>query len=1331
MLDSTQKIKKLMPKRTDIHTILLIGSGPIVIGQACEFDYSGTQAVKTLKALGYRVVLINSNPATIMTDPDFADRTYIEPITESIIADIIKKEKVDAILPTMGGQTALNVAMKMHEKGLLEGVKFLGANPEAIKKGEDRQAFKEAMLKIGMDLPKSRYAYTEEEALEAAKEIGFPLIIRASFTLAGGGSGVAYNIDEFKAVAKHGLETSPISEILIEESLLGWKEYEMEVIRDKNDNCIIVCSIENLDPMGVHTGDSITIAPALTLTDKEYQRMRDASFKILREIGVDTGGSNVQFAINPENGRMTVIEMNPRVSRSSALASKATGYPIAKVATMLAVGFSLDEISNDITGTPASFEPSIDYIVTKIPRFTFEKFPQADSTLTTGMKSIGEVMAMGGSFKESLQKALCSLETGLYGLNKISSDFELIKKEIRRPNANRLLYVAEGVRQGMSVEELYELCRIDRWFLHQIAQIVEAESHITSQILIEGALMRRIKSYGFSDKMIAACLRDNEGMEISEGEVYQARERLGVVREYNEVDTCAAEFESLTPYLYSTIGNFQTLGHFNSSLGNHSHNAKAPASSSGARQSAPHSQGFSVAQSNTANTRIVGGEILDSQAISESSLKDSIVSKANLESSTLDSKTLSESTPSVIASLAKQSIKNTDSAADSKKVDCHEAIASRNDATSKSPADSSNSKICDEKSGLSSEQARSYLSGSDEAKSTALDSKAAVSLRNFGGCQAGDEGATLGVVTEIARADSAKIAKETTPSKVMIIGGGPNRIGQGIEFDYCCVHASFALADMGVQSIMYNCNPETVSTDYDTSDVLYFEPISLECVRAVIERENPDGIIVHFGGQTPLKLANALTKLNAKIIGTSAKVIDTAEDREKFAKFVSQLGLKQPQNGIAYEKEQAYSVANALGFPVLVRPSYVLGGRAMRIVYDNEELRQYMDEVIAVSDSSPVLIDKFLEYAIELDVDCISDGESVYIGGIMEHIEEAGIHSGDSASSLPTMNISQSMLQEIESSTAEIALRLGVVGLMNVQYAIYNDELYLIEVNPRASRTVPFVSKATGLPLAKIATRVMWNCAKKAIDKQDLNKTNSANGDFSILEEALKFYDKYNAVIARDYSLSLESKKLDNADMRHKIWTHKQLKHYSVKESVFPFNKLPGADLLLGPEMKSTGEVMGIGANFPLAFDKSQSACKNPLPKQGKIFISLRNSDKKHAAGLAKTLYELGFEIVATLGTHKILIEEGIKASAVLKVSEGRPHINDMIANNEIAMVINTSSNKAKPDARIIREAVLRANIPYFTTISGAKSAAIAMAESIKYSENENKAKALQDYLKL
>ena len=1247
----SSNIPKHTKKCTDIHTILLIGSGPIVIGQACEFDYSGTQAAKTLKSLGYRVVLINSNPATIMTDPDFADRTYIEPITEEVIANIIKQEKVDAILPTMGGQTALNVAMSMHERGMLEGVQFLGAKPEAIKKGEDRQAFKEAMLKIGMDLPKSRYAYNIDEALEAAKEIGFPLIIRASFTLAGGGSGVAYNIDEFKALAQNGLEVSPINEILIEESLLGWKEFEMEVIRDKNDNCIIVCSIENLDPMGVHTGDSITIAPALTLTDKEYQRMRDASFKILREIGVDTGGSNVQFAINPQNGRMTVIEMNPRVSRSSALASKATGYPIAKVATLLAVGYTLDEIKNDITGTPASFEPSIDYIVTKIPRFTFEKFPQADSTLTTSMKSIGEVMAIGGSFKESLQKALCSLETGIFGFNRISVDLDLVKKEIRRPNANRLLYIAEGFGLGMSIDEVYDLCNIDRWFLHQIWQIVQAENDITREILHSPALMRKIKSYGFSDKMIAYWLKENDNIEMSESEVYQARQNLGIMPQYCEVDTCAGEFPSLTPYLYSTIGNFTPLPTANSSLGMQCDKIENFVRGTDAK-SANLPQNFQNLHSHTANTRIYeisGGE---SQAITESN-----------------------------------------DITESKMLDSIQSSSIQNPSTSEI-----NSSIVSEVRGLSNCAETSLV-----------------------GCRTNNS------------ADSREICHETNLKKVLIIGGGPNRIGQGIEFDYCCVHASFALKDMGVQSIMYNCNPETVSTDYDTSDTLYFEPITFECVRSVIEREKPDGIIVHFGGQTPLKLANSLTKINANIIGTSAKVIDVAEDREKFAAFIAKLGLNQPENGIAFEKEQAYSIANKIGFPVLVRPSYVLGGRAMRIVYDDEELKSYMDEVIAVSDSAPILIDKFLEQAIEFDVDCISDGKDVYIGGIMQHIEEAGIHSGDSASCLPPFSIDSAMLEHIESTTATIALKLGVVGLMNVQYAIYQDELYLIEVNPRASRTVPFVSKATGIPLAKVATRVMWQHSQRnAMNAYAVHvgidcKKNVSN----ILLESLQFYDVFHVVCKlREISLSLITHEIST----HRIYGCKTASYCSIKESVFPFNKLPGADLLLGPEMKSTGEVMGIAVNFEIAFAKSQLACKNPLPQKGKIFISLRNSDKKYAHELATLLCNAGFEIVATLGTHKILKESGISAISVLKVSEGRPHIIDMITNHEIAMVINTTTNKDKADARLIRQAVLRANIPYFTTISGARSAAIAMqmiytnqttvSNTMIYS-----VQALQDYL--
>lgn len=1083
-----------MPKRDDIKTILLIGSGPIVIGQACEFDYSGTQAAKTLKELGYKVVLINSNPATIMTDPEFADRTYIEPITEEIVADIIKKEKVDAILPTMGGQTALNIAMSMYEKGMLKGVQFLGAKPEAIKKGEDRQAFKEAMLKIGMDLPKSCYAYTLQEALEAAKEIGFPLIIRASFTLAGGGSGVAYNIDEFKALAQNGLEVSPINEILIEESLLGWKEFEMEVIRDKSDNCIIVCSIENLDPMGVHTGDSITIAPALTLTDKEYQRMRDASFKILREIGVDTGGSNVQFAINPQNGRMTVIEMNPRVSRSSALASKATGYPIAKVATLLAVGYTLDEIKNDITGTPASFEPSIDYIVTKIPRFTFEKFPQADSTLTTSMKSIGEVMAIGATFKESLQKALNSLETGVFGFNPISSDLSEIQREIRRPNASRLLYIAEAFRNGVSVAEVQEWSKIDAYFLHQIAEIIAFEKSISFEMLQIESFLREAKQNGFSDKMLAFLANKKEGLELREEDIYALRQRLQVNLQYNEVDTCAAEFATQTAYLYSTTPFFP--------------------------------------------------------------------------------------------------INPTPTSSDKK--------------------------------------------------------------------------------------------------KVLIIGGGPNRIGQGIEFDYCCVHASFALRDMGITSIMYNCNPETVSTDYDTSDTLYFEPITFECVRSVIEREKPDGIIVHFGGQTPLKLAKKLTTIGANIIGTSAKTIDIAEDREKFAKFVEENGLLQPKNGTAYTKEEAIGIAQNIGFPVLVRPSYVLGGRAMRIVYNVAELQNYMSEAVSVSEDSPVLIDKFLNNALELDVDIICDGRDVYIAGIMQHIEEAGIHSGDSACSIPTISISKEKIKEIEETTAKIARNLGVIGLMNTQYAIFEDTLYLIEVNPRASRTVPFVSKATGIPLAKVATDVMVNRDLKA---------------------ALERYDRFKKVEFKDG-----------------LYKPKASKHIAVKESVFPFSKLNGAVMVLGPEMRSTGEVMGISESFGVSFAKSQLACKNPIPTSGKVFISLRSLDKPQAEILAKELKEMGFELCATKGTAKAINEAGVECQEALKISEGRPNIGDMLANGEIALAINTSDEaSSKDDTDKIRTQVLRNSVPYFTTIEAARVAISAINEIKKV--NPNTAKALQDYL--
>ncbi len=1084
-----------MPKRDDIKTILLIGSGPIVIGQACEFDYSGTQAVKTLKELGYRVILINSNPATIMTDPEFADRTYVEPIKEEIIAQIIKDENVDAILPTMGGQTALNAAMSMHEKGMLEGVEFLGANPEAINKGEDRQAFKEAMIKIGMDLPHSRYAYNMDEALEAANEIGFPLIIRASFTLAGGGSGVAYNIDEFKTLAQRGLDESPVSEILIEESLLGWKEYEMEVIRDRADNCIIICSIENFDPMGVHTGDSITVAPALTLTDKEYQRMRDASFDILREIGVDTGGSNVQFSVDPKTGRMIVIEMNPRVSRSSALASKATGYPIAKIATLLAVGFTLDELENDITGTPASFEPVIDYIVTKLPRFTFEKFPEADSTLSTGMKSVGEVMAIGRTFKESMQKALCSLETDLSGFDSVKGDDEFIRHEIRRPNAERMLYVAEGFRRGMSLDEIFNLCKIDPWFLYQVEELVAFEKEIDLDILNDEQRLREAKTYGFSDKKIAQCINDNSSTSQSENDIFAARKRLGISLEYNEVDTCAAEFEALTPYLYSTT-NITKL------------------------QNVP-------------------------------------------------------------------------------------------------------SRISENK-------------------------------------------------------------------KVMILGGGPNRIGQGIEFDYCCVHAAFALKEMGIETIMYNCNPETVSTDYDTSDVLYFEPIDFEHVREVIEHEDPDGIIVHFGGQTPLKLANPLTAIGAKISGTPAKVIDLAEDREKFSAFVIENNLKQPENGIATNKEQAVNVATSLGYPVLVRPSFVLGGRAMRIVYNEDELRQYMDEAVSVSNDAPVLVDKFLDQAVELDVDAICDGEEVYIGSVMQHIEEAGIHSGDSACSLPPLNLTPQLHAQVEQQTKTIALGLGVVGLLNIQYAIYKNEVYLIEVNPRASRTVPFVSKATGMPLAKVATRVMMG---------------------EKLRDALKFYDNYNIVIEEDGVLKPRLKN-----------------HVALKEAVFPFNKLYGADLVLSPEMKSTGEVMGISSNFGTSFAKSQMAAGNIIPTEGTCFLSFIEMDKPHAAEIARGLHEHGFKLVATKGTQIVIEEAGIPCEAVLKISEGRPNIEDLMKNGDISMAINTSDNNtAKKDAVIIRQIVLRRSIPYFTTLSAARATIDALSQM--KNPDWNHPKALQDFL--
>ncbi|QQF52841.1 carbamoyl-phosphate synthase large subunit [Campylobacter fetus subsp. venerealis] len=1082
-----------MPKREDVKTILLIGSGPIVIGQACEFDYSGTQAAKTLKELGYRVVLINSNPATIMTDPDFADATYIEPITKESISRIIKKENVDAILPTMGGQVALNVAMELHEASMLGNVKFLGANPAAIKKGEDRVAFKEAMLKIGMDLPKSMYAYNMEEAMVAAGDIGFPLIIRASYTLGGAGSGVAYNIDEFRDLAEAGIDASPINEILIEESLLGWKEFEMEVIRDKNDNCIIVCSIENFDPMGVHTGDSITVAPALTLTDKEYQHMRDASFKILREIGVDTGGSNVQFAINPKNGRMTVIEMNPRVSRSSALASKATGYPIAKVATMLAVGFTLDEIKNDITGTPASFEPVIDYIVTKIPRFTFEKFPGSNPYLGTAMKSVGEVMAIGTSFKESIQKALCSLEKDYAGFNFLSLDEEKLIFGLRNAHEKRILYVAQAFRNGKSVDEVYELTKIDPWFLNQIYEITEFEKSVDMDILNNKDLLRKAKTWGFSDKMLAQLINEKDNLELSQNDIYYARIKHKINLEYREVDTCGGEFKALTPYLYSS-------------------------------------------------TNI---------------------------------------TPNL-----------------------------------------------------------------------------------------------------------PNLKVENKNKKVLIIGGGPNRIGQGIEFDYCCVHASYALRDLGVTTIMYNCNPETVSTDYDTSDILYFEPIDFEHLRAVIEAEQPDGIIVHFGGQTPLKFSKRLTMIGAKIIGTSARVIDVAEDRKKFSEFISKIGVKQPQNDTATSESEAVQKAAVIGYPVLVRPSYVLGGRAMRRVHSESELKEYMSEAVKVSNHSPVLLDKFLQDATELDVDAISDGKNVYIGAIMEHIEEAGIHSGDSASMLPPQNLSKEIINQVEICTKDIALNLGVVGLMNIQFAVYQNELYIIEVNPRASRTVPFVSKATGIPMAKVATRVMWQ---------------------GNLPEALKFYDQFDVVTKNS---SVYKPNIKNI--------------VCVKESVFPFNKLSGADLILGPEMKSTGEVMGISDSFAKSFVKSQIAAKNSLPSSGKVFISLADADKQRGIELAKEFVTLGFVVLATGGTYKFLKDAAIECEMVYKISEGRPNIEDKLKNGEVSLAVNTSDNKSSSsDAHKIRQAVLRFKIPYFTNMN----AALVAAKSISANEAALEVKSLQEYL--
>ena len=1058
-----------MPKRTDIQSILIIGAGPIVIGQACEFDYSGAQACKALKEEGYRVILVNSNPATIMTDPELADATYIEPIHWTVVERIIEKEKPDAILPTMGGQTALNCALDLYREGVLEkhGIEMIGADRDAIDKAEDRDRFRSAMQKIGLDMPRAAVAHSIEEALQVQAQVGFPTVIRPSFTMGGSGGGIAYNKEEFLEICERGLDLSPTNELLIEESILGWKEYEMEVVRDCNDNVIIICSIENLDPMGVHTGDSITVAPAQTLTDKEYQIMRNASVAVLREIGVDTGGSNVQFAINPENGRMIIIEMNPRVSRSSALASKATGFPIAKIAAKLAVGYTLDELKNDITGgaTPASFEPSIDYVVTKIPRFTFEKFPTADSRLTTQMKSVGEVMAIGRTQQESLQKAIRGLEIGKDGFDEILDiSIEDVKDKIiqgcRTVRPERLWYLAEAFRFGMSVDEVYEFTKVDKWFLVQIEDIVLQENAIRGKALnsISKTTMFNLKRKGFSDRRLAKVL------DCSEKEVRVHRHSLEVRPVYKRVDTCAAEFSTDTAYMYSTYEE-----------------------------------------------------------------------------------------------------------------EC-EAAPSNKD-------------------------------------------------------------------------------------KIMVLGGGPNRVGQGIEFDYCCVHAAFAMRDDGYETIMVNCNPETVSTDYDTSDRLYFEPLTLEDVLELIDLEKPKGVIVQYGGQTPLKLARDLEAAGAPIIGTSPDSIDLAEDRERFQKLIESLNLKQPDNRTARDIETAVSLAEEIGYPLVVRPSYVLGGRGMEIVYNESELRRYMDEAVEVSNDSPVLLDRFLDDAVEVDMDAICDGDDVLIGGIMEHIEQAGIHSGDSACSLPPYTLSDAMQDKLRVQVMAMAKALKVVGLMNTQFAIKGEQVYVLEVNPRASRTVPFVSKAIGRPLAKVAARCMAGISLK---------------EQGMLDEIIP-------------------------------------KYYSVKEAVFPFNKFPGVDPALGPEMKSTGEVMGIGYSFAEAFSKSQLGASVFLPTSGKAFLSVRDTDKPAISDVGQALIELGFSLVATGGTADRLEKSGMECQRINKVGQGRPHIVDMIKNDEISLIVNTTEGtQAIADSATIRSNALQHKVTYTTTISGGRAFCTAMQQECK-----------------
>ncbi len=1067
-----------MPKRTDLHSLLLIGSGPIVIGQACEFDYSGTQACKALKEEGYRVILVNSNPATIMTDPDFADRTYIEPLTRPVLEKIIERERPDALLPTIGGQTGLNLAIDLAEGGVLDryGVELIGAKLPAIKKAEDRDLFKTAMERIGLDLPRSGYIHSLEEAYALRETLGLPLIIRPSRTLGGAGGGIVQTPQEFKAIVEWGLQASPTHEVLIEESIAGWKEFELEVMRDTQDNVVIICSIENLDPLGVHTGDSITVAPAQTLTDKEYQLMRDAALRIIREIGVDTGGSNIQFAVHPETGRLVVIEMNPRVSRSSALASKATGFPIAKIAAKLAVGYTLDEIPNDITReTPASFEPTIDYVVVKVPRFTFDKFPQTRDSLGPQMKSVGEAMSIGRTFKEALQKALRSLEIDSYGLEStngsVETPLDAIRVSLQTPNAQRLWYVADALRLGMDMDEIHQLSKIDPWFLENIVQILECEQEVQrargpreaaetaaqpAEVMaaLPPGLLRRAKQMGFSDVHLGRLLG------VREGDVRAERERLGVIPVYKTVDTCAAEFVAHTPYLYSTY------------------------------------------------------------------------------------------------------------------------------------------------------------EGEDESQ-------------------------------------------PTDRKKVVILGGGPNRIGQGIEFDYCCVHAAFALKEDGFEAIMVNCNPETVSTDYDTSDKLYFEPLTLEDVLSIVRREQPYGVIVQFGGQTPLKLAVPLEQAGVPILGTPPDAIDRAEDRERFKLLLERLGLRQPANGTARSVEEAVAVAQGIAYPVLVRPSYVLGGRAMELVYDEASLRRYMREAVSVSAERPVLIDQFLDDATEVDVDALSDGRRVVVGGIMEHIELAGVHSGDSACSLPPRTLSAAVQNEIRRQTALLAQELGVVGLMNIQFAVKEQRVFLIEVNPRASRTVPFVSKSIGIPLAKIAARVM---AGRTLD--ELGFTQEIIPD-----------------------------------------------HVNVKEAVFPFIKFPGVDTLLGPEMKSTGEVMGVDRSFAMAFAKAQFAAGNILPETGKVFISVRDRDKSATLPIARQLAGSGFSLVATRGTCAFLQQHELPAEMVNKVLEGSPHIVDALQSGSIDLVINTTEGvRSIQDSFLIRRSALEYQVPYFTTVAGAEAAVEGIA---------------------